>query len=220
MSLSSHSLLLLLAFTFLRFESVNGRTCCCAAFTYESCMAEHDTAKGHCVWRQRPSFGPSTGEKGICRTEQWVEIQKDSNNHHPMHTTSSTLSSIPFISLPKKSADPLSNDDIIAHESDPANPDNYDWPNVCFTDEAQELECNLIETNKNAEMFVEVGRGHNIGKRVSVGVISIVLTLIAFIVLIFGFGAYWKGNTKNVVPEQYALDDINVVRTYSTFQTK
>merc|ERR1719486_1062381 len=112
----------------------NALTCCCTQFTMEECDAVHDTTKGHCVWRTRPSYGPSTGEKGICRTEQWVEIQKDSQNHHPMHTTTtSTLESIPFISLPKKSADPLSNDDIIAHESDPANPDNYDWPNVCFT---------------------------------------------------------------------------------------
>jgi len=223
---------LLLSFVFLPLSTVNARTCCCAAFTYESCEAEHDASSGHCVWRERPAFGPSTGEKGVCRTEQWVAIQQNAHNHHPIHTTSSTtVAPNHFISIPKKkfSSDPLSSADkveadglILQHDADPADPDDLDWPSVCFTADALLLPCNAIEANhhgKNAALFVEDGHIERFGKTLSVGVVCSIISLIAFIGLVVGFSIYWQVD-KDATPEEYALDDINVVRSYSTFQSK
>jgi len=216
--MSTYSILLSFILSLLLLSRVNARTCCCAAFTYESCLAEHDIESGHCVWRDRISFGPSIGEKGVCRTEQWVAIQQSKHNHHPFHTTSSSKPSIPFISIPKNkfSSDPSANDGLIAHGNDPANPDNYDWPNICFTEEANKLPCNANEEEIAAQV-VEVEHIENVGKTMSIGVISTIITLIAFIALVVGLTVYWQERKDENINE-YALDDINVVRTYSTFE--
>ena len=113
----------------------------------------------------------------------------------------------------------MSSDDLIAaHEADPAHPDNYDWPSVCFTDQAKELSCNANQ-NVSAALFVEVEHTEHFGRRVSVGVISSIITLVAFVGLIIAISMYWSGD-KDAITNEYALDDINVVRSYSTFQSK
>merc|ERR1711997_1049692 len=130
---------LLFSFIALPFSMVDALTCCCTQFTVEECEAVHDTTKGHCVWRTRPSFGPSTGDKGICRTQRWIDIQQESNEHHPEHTPAPTTA----LELAE---------DIESYDVN--NPSNYNWPQICF-EQGDQLPCNQAPDVEAVQIEVE-----------------------------------------------------------------
>lgn len=196
---------------------VDALTCCCTQFTMEECEAFHDTTKGHCVWRTRPSFGPSIGEKGICRTQRWIDIQQATNEHHPQHSPSPTTS----LELVEE-----------IESYDVNNPTNYNWPQICF-EEGDKLPCNQPEESNNdneaavAAVPVEVGDQHiNQTKHLmSVGLLSTIVAFITFIGLSIGvcvYSLYWKLRAKATNDDYDSVKEglnggFSLKSSYSTF---
>jgi len=196
------------------YTTVHAYTCCCAQFTFEECESVHDTTRGHCVWRQRPSYGPSTGEKGICRTERWLAIQQDSDTHHPRHTTAAPDTTTTMIKL---LAEDLDNNDV-------ENPTVFNWPQICF-EQGSALACNQPPTEHEEEyvaaVSVEVGESvHDTqGHVMSLGVISTMVAIITFFGTMIGFCLYSLYRKLQCVKEanEGILDTNYTASSYSTF---
>jgi len=202
---------LLLILAVIPFSTVNAfGTCCCAQFTFEECESVHDTTRGHCIWRTRPTFGPSIGEAGICRTERWLAIQEDSSTHHH-HTTTTT--GAPETKL---LAEDVDNNDV-------NNPTVFNWPQICF-EQGDQLPCNQPVDEEEDEFMaavaVEVEGVHDTqGHVMSLGVISTMVAIITFFSMMIGFCLWSLYRKVQCVKEanEGILDTNYTASSYSTF---